>query len=186
MRCRSLVATTAALALAFPAAAQAPASPAAAAPAASASVDADEPSLQERRIVAFVASGVAAASLVTGVTMGVLAQQQFACADDIIACNGTLQNKVVGEEFFDLRAEIEQKALFADMAFLFAGAATVVATVGFLRGFVFVDEPAGAPVAALLPVLPGPTSTAPDAAAAATTTTMLTTTTALTTTGVAR
>lgn len=99
--------------------------------------------------MAFVASGVALASLATGVTMGVLAQQQFACADDIITCNGTLTNKVVGEELFDVRAEIEQKALFADMAYLFAGAATVVATVGFLRGFVFVDEPAAAPVAML-------------------------------------
>lgn len=102
--------------------------------------------------MAFVATGVAAASLVTGVTMGVLAQQQFACADDIITCNGTLQNKVVGEELFDVRAEIEQKALIADMAYLFAGAATVVATVGFLRGFVFVDEPAPpAPVAVFTP-----------------------------------
>ena len=112
---------------------------------------AEEPSLEERRIVAYVSTGVAVASLATGITMGVLAQQQFDCAKDILACNGTLQNKVVGEELFDIRAEVEQKALFADMAYLFAGAATVVATVGYLRGFVFIDEePAAAPATASL------------------------------------
>jgi hypothetical protein len=112
---------------------------------------AEEPSLQERRIVAYVASGVAVASLAAGITMGVIAQQQFDCASDIIACNQGLQNKVVGEEIHTLRAEIEQKALFADMFYLFSAAAAVVATVGFLRGFVFVDEEeadATAPIAA--------------------------------------
>jgi hypothetical protein len=100
----------------------------------------EEPSVGERRIVAFAATGVAVASLAAGITMGVLAQAQFNCANDIRACNAGLTNKVVGEELFDVRAEIEQKALFADMAYLFAAAATVVATVGYLRGFVFVDE----------------------------------------------
>ncbi len=120
------------------------AAPAAPAPAAAApviaEVKAEEPSLEERRIVAYVASGVAVVSLATGITMGVLAQLQFDCAKDVLACNNGLQNKIAGTELFDLRAEIEQKALFADMAYLFAGAAAVVATVGFLRGFVFVDE----------------------------------------------
>jgi hypothetical protein len=162
MSCRSLFAVVVALVLAWPAGAQSPAQPtapapapagASAAPAASTTERVDEPGLEERRLVAFVATGVAVASLATGITMGVLAQQQFACADDIIACNKALASPVVGEELFDLRAEIEQKALFADMAYLFAGAAAVVATVGYLRGFVFTDgEPtAGAPVAAVAP-----------------------------------
>jgi hypothetical protein len=126
---------------------------------------AEEPSLQERRIVAFVASGVAVASLAGGITMGVLAQQQYACAEDIIACNQTLQNKVVGEELQTLRAEIEQKALFADMFYLFSAAAALVATVGFLRGYVFVeDDPA--PVA-LGPVLPAPVFVAAEPPASA-------------------
>ena len=99
--------------------------------------------------MAYVSTGVAVASLATGITMGVLAQQQFDCAKDILACNDGLKNKVVGEELFDVRAEIEQKALFADMAYLFA-AATVVATVGYLRGFVFLDEEPTAATATLV------------------------------------
>lgn len=160
MLLRPLLATALALALALPAAAQAPAAPTAAAPPPAAPAVsekvAEEPSVEERRIVAFVSTGVAVASLATGVTMGVLAQVQFDCAKDILACNKTLQNPVVGDELFDVRSEVEQKAVFADMAYLFAGAAAVVATVGYLRGFVFVDEegaPAAAPVA-LLPQAP--------------------------------
>jgi hypothetical protein len=130
-------------ALAAPAAPTAPTAPVASV----SDKPAEEPSVEERRIVAFVATGVTVASLATGITMGVLAQVQFDCAKDIIACNGTLQNKVVGDELFDVRAEIDQKALFADMAYLFAGAAGVVATVGYLRGFVFVEEEAPPAVA---------------------------------------
>jgi hypothetical protein len=176
MRLRPIVAVTAALAVAAlavasPASAQAPAQPTASAPAPSAGAAvterAEEPSVDERRIVAFVASGVTVASLATGITMGVLAQQQFACAADIVACNKTLDDPVVGAELLDVRAEVEQKALFADMAFLFAGAAAVVATVGFLRGFVFVDEPA-APVAAVVPA--GLPASAAEAVATAPTT----------------
>jgi len=142
---------------ALPGRAQAPVAPTAAEPPPAAAVSdkaAEEPSVEERRIVAFVSTGVAVASLITGVTMGVLAQVQFDCAKDIIACNGTLQNKVVGTELLDVRSEIEQKAVFADMAYLFAGAATVVATVGYLKGFVFVDEEAPPAVAGLLPAAP--------------------------------
>lgn len=176
MRIRSLVALTAAATLALPIHAQAPAQPTAPAPApavAASTERAEEPSLEERRLVAYVATGVAVASLATGVTMGLLAKSQFDCAADIIACNGTLQNKVVGEEMFDMRAEIEQKALFADMAFLFAGASAIVATVGYLRGFVFVDEPteaaeAPAPTASLvMPVAPVVTASLSSAPAAA-------------------
>jgi hypothetical protein len=127
--------------------AEAPAADVSAAPA-------EEPSLEERRIVAYVSSGVAVASLATGITMGILAQVQFDCAKDIIACNDGLQNKVVGPELFDVRAEIEQRALFADMAYLFAGAAAVVATVGYLRGFVFIDEEPAAVATLPMPAAP--------------------------------
>ena len=163
MRIRSTAVLTVAAMLALPIHAQAPAQPtttaappAAAAPAVS-TERAEEPSLEERRIVAYVSTGVAVVSLAAGVTMAVLAKTQFDCAADIIECNKGLQNKVVGQELFDLRAEVEQKALFADMAFLFAGASAVVATVGYLRGFVFVDEAPGenaAPVALSVPVQP--------------------------------
>ncbi len=159
MPIRSLAALTVAATLALPIHAQAPAQPTAAAPAPAvvSAERAEEPSLEERRIVAYVATGVSVVSLAAGITMGVLAKSQFDCAADIITCNQGLQNKVVGQELFDLRAEIEQKALFADMAFLFAGASAVVATVGYLRGFVFIDEAPGenaAPVALHVPVSP--------------------------------
>lgn len=143
------------------AAAQAPASqpaagaPAPAEPVAEVGASTDEPSLEERRLVAYVATGVSVASLITGITFGILAQTEFDCAKDVIACNGGLQNKIVGEELFDVRSEIEQKALAADMAYLFAAASAVVATVGYLRGFVFVEE--GETTSALPPAaLPQP------------------------------
>lgn len=142
-----------------PALAQAPAAPGPteAAPSVVAPANPEEPSLGERRLVAFVAAGVAVASLATGVTFGVLAQTEFACVQDVVACNKGLENKIVGEELFDARAEIDQKALAADMGYVFAAASALVATVGFLRGYVFVDEepvaPAPAPTAMLvLPV----------------------------------
>lgn len=161
MRIRSLAALTVAATLALPIHAQAPAQPTTTAtPPATVTTTperAEEPSLEERRLVAYVSTGVAVVSLAAGVTMAVLAKTQFDCAADIIECNKGLNNKVVGQELFDLRAEVEQKALFADMAFLFAGASAVVATVGYLRGFVFVDEAPGenAPSIALsVPVQP--------------------------------
>jgi hypothetical protein len=125
-----------------PVRAQAPTNPPAAAPPPEpvATSQSDEPTVQERRLVAYVATGVAVASLATGITFGILAQQQFACISDVIACNADRDNKIVGEELFDARADVEQKALIADMAYLFAAASAVVATVGYLRGFVFLDE----------------------------------------------
>lgn len=134
--------------------AQAPATPPAETPAAEMPTGpAEEPSLEERRLVAYIATGVSVVALATGATFGVLAQVEFDCAKDVIACNQGLNNKIVGEELFDVRAEIEQKALAADMAYLFAGAAAVVATVGYLRGFVFVEEDAAT---SMLPAEPAP------------------------------
>ena len=168
MRIRSsAVAVVTALVLAaLPSRAQVPAAPTGTAAVATVSdKPAEEPSVEERRIVAFVSTGVAVASLATGITMGVLAQAQFDCARDIIACNGTLENKVVGDELFDVRAEIDQRAILADMAFLFAGASAVVATVGYLRGFVFVEEEAAPAVAGIvLPQAPTFANLAPVAA----------------------
>ena len=120
---------------------------------------ADEPTVEERRIVAYVATGISVASLAAGITLGLLAQAQFDCAKDVLACNQGLQNKIVGTELFDVRNEIEQKALFADMAYLLAAASAIVATVGYLRGFVFLEETPATPVpapAAALPLPPAP------------------------------
>jgi hypothetical protein len=100
----------------------------------------EEPTVEERRLVAYVATGLSVASLAAGITFGTLAQLELDCASDVIACNAGRQNKIVGAELFDVRNEIEQKAIAADMAYLFAGAAAIVATVGYLKGFVFIDE----------------------------------------------
>lgn len=99
-----------------------------------------EPTVAEHRLVAYVATGIAVVSLAAGITFGVLANDQFQCAADVIACNQGRQNKIVGEELFDVRNEIEQKAIAADIAYLFAATAALVATVNYLQGFVFVDE----------------------------------------------
>jgi pyruvate dehydrogenase E2 component (dihydrolipoamide acetyltransferase) len=167
--------------LAGPVLAQAPAAgaPAAAAPApvpeaGQSTGNPEEPTLQERRLVAYVATGVSVTSLATGIVFGVLAQQEYACISDVVTCNKGLKNKIVGEELFDARAEVEQKSLIADMAYLFAAASAVVAVVGYLRGFVFVDEPAestdsapAAPPAAPAPApAPAPAAAAPAPAGA--------------------
>jgi hypothetical protein len=100
----------------------------------------DEPSIEERRVVAYVASGASLVALGVGVTMGVLASQQFACLEDVIACNADLEDPIEGTELLDARAEVEHKALVADMMYLVAGAAAVVAATGFVRGFVMTGE----------------------------------------------
>ena len=139
---------------AAPPAAEAPpaAAPAAAAPAATPEpevaaappADPEEPTLEEKRLVAYVATGVALASLATGITLGVLAQGQFDCASDVVACNETRANKIVGRELFDARNQIEQTAIAADISYLFAATSALVATMGWLQGFVFTDAAEGA------------------------------------------
>jgi hypothetical protein len=115
-------------------------------------------------LVAYVATGVAVASLATGITFGILAEQQHQCLVNVIACNKTLDNKIVGEELFDARADMEQKALIADMGFLFAAASATVATVGYLRGFVFTGEEEPVPAAAVPPASPAEPAAEPAAA----------------------
>lgn len=112
--------------------------PAEAAPPAAA--DQEEPTVEEKRLVAYVATGVAVASLAAGITFGLLAQSSYDCAIDVIACNQDRKNKIVGEELFDARNDVEQKAIAADIAYLFAATAALVATVNYLQGFVFVDD----------------------------------------------
>lgn len=107
----------------------------------------DEPGLGERRLVAYVATGVAAAAFVTGGVFAFLAWQQYQCVADVVECNKTLDDPIVGEELFDARAEIEYKALGADMAFLFGAAAALVAGTGYVRGFIFTGEDDGADAA---------------------------------------
>jgi len=103
-------------------------------------VDDDEPTILERQIVAFVASGVAVTSLAVGVVVGFLAWQQFNCLQNVLTCNESLQEPIHGADYFTARSNVEHLALIADMAYLFAGAATIVAITGFIRGFFFVDD----------------------------------------------
>lgn len=129
----------AALPTAPPPAAPPPAAEPSTAPA-SPTTASDEPSLEEKRLVAYVATGVAVVSLASGITFGILANAQYQCAADVIVCNQGRANKIVGQELFDARNEIEQKAIAADISYLFAATATLVATVNFLQGFVFTDD----------------------------------------------
>lgn len=100
----------------------------------------DEPSLLERQIVAIVASGVAVVALAAGVGLGVFAYVQYQCLADVIACNENLEDPITGTELFDARANVEQLALLADMAYLFAAASALVAVTGFIRGFFFTGK----------------------------------------------
>lgn len=122
----------------------APAAPPAPEEAPAPTADPEEPTLEEKRLVAYVATGVALASLATGITLGVLAQDQFDCVSDVVACNETRANKIVGRELFDARNKIEETAIAADIAYLFAATSALVATVGWLQGFVFTDAAEGA------------------------------------------
>ena len=103
----------------------------------------DEPDLAERRLVAYVATGVAAVAIATGGVFAFLAIQQYQCVADVVECNKTLEDPIIGDELFDARAEVEYKALAADMAFLFGAAAALVAATGYVRGFIFTGEDNG-------------------------------------------
>ena len=69
---------------------------------------------------------------------------KFDCVSDVIACNDSRANKIVGEELFDARNDIERTAIAADISFLFAATSALVATVGYLQCFVFTDGAEGA------------------------------------------
>lgn len=97
----------------------------------------DEPSILERQIVAIVASGVTVVALIAGATFGTLSYLQYQCAADVIACNEVLDEPIIGDQLFEARANVEQLALLADMAYLFAAASALVAITGFVRGFIF-------------------------------------------------
>jgi hypothetical protein len=103
-------------------------------------IDLDEPSVLERQIVAFVASGVSVTSLAVGVAVGILAWQQFNCLQNVLTCNETLAEPIYGADYFTARSNVEHLALIADMAYLFAGAAAIVAVTAFVRGFIFTGE----------------------------------------------
>ena len=123
-------------------------------------VDREQPNVSERRIVAYVASGVTAAALVAGVVFGVVAQTQFNCIQDVVACNKGLADPIVGDELFDARADVERFSVLADGSYLLAGVGAVVATAAYLRGFVFTGEDADAgtpaPVSRVQPLKPMP------------------------------
>jgi hypothetical protein len=121
----------------------------------------DEPSAGDARVVAYVSTGVTVLALAAGVTLGIVAQTQFDCIKDVVACNDVLVGQgaapIVGDQLFDARAEVERYAVLADASYLISGVAAVVATAGYLAGFVFLNQdepPAGAPAAsAALPLV---------------------------------
>lgn len=96
----------------------------------------------ERRLVAYVATGVAAVALGTGITLGTLALNKYNCLSDVVACNQGLDDPIQGLTFLDQKAEVETLALLADMAYVVAAAATVVAVTGYIRGYFLTEEDA--------------------------------------------
>ena len=92
-----------------------------------------DPITKERIIVASVAGGIAVAGLATGLVFGIQAQKQFNCLKDINECNKNLEDKIEGTEYLDARAEVERKALYADMGYLISGNAVIVAIVGLIE-----------------------------------------------------
>lgn len=115
----------------------APAAPGAALAASGPSAEA-----MERRIVAYVATGVAAAALVTGITLGTLALNKHACLSDVVACNQGAAEPILGEAFLEQKAEVETMSLLADMSYVVAAAATIVAITGYIRGYFLTEEDA--------------------------------------------
>lgn len=99
-------------------------------PEAKAEAATDAPSDLERIIVAGAAGAVAVAGLAVGVTFGVLALGEYNCLKDVVACNADRTDKIEGTKYLDARAEVERKALYADMGYLVAATAATVAIVG--------------------------------------------------------
>jgi hypothetical protein len=103
-----------------------------------------DPTVGERRLVAYVATGVAAVALGAGITLGVLALDGYTCLEDVPACNERDgMEPIEGEDFLDRKAQVETTALFADMAYVVAAAATVVAVTGYIRGYFLTGEDTG-------------------------------------------
>ena len=90
----------------------------------------DAPSDLERIIVAGAAGAVAVVGLGVGITFGVLALNDYNCLKDVVACNADRDDKIEGTKYLDARAEVERKALYADMGYLVAATAATVAIVG--------------------------------------------------------
>jgi hypothetical protein len=89
----------------------------------------------ERRLVAFVAAGVATVALGAGISLGVLAQQRYDCLADVVACNQTLEEPIVGDAFLEARADVETLSLLADMSYVLAAGSALVAVTSFIRGY---------------------------------------------------
>jgi hypothetical protein len=101
----------------------------------------DDPTVMERRLVAYVSSGVAVVALGTGIALGVIAADGFSCLENVEDCNARDgMDPIEGEAFLEKKSEVESMALFADMAFVVAGAAAIVAVTGYIRGYWLTGE----------------------------------------------
>lgn len=99
-----------------------------------------DPTVRQRRLIAYVSSGVAVAALATGVTLGVIANNEYSCLADVIACNEQRDEPILGSAYLDKKAEVDTLALFADMAYVVTAAATIVAVTGYIRGYWLTGE----------------------------------------------
>jgi len=105
-----------------------------------------DPTIADRRLVAYVASGVALVALGAGVGLGVFALDGYTCLEDVTACNARDGvEPIEGQDFLERKGQVETTAVFADMAYVVAAAATVVAVTGYIRGYFLTgEEPGGA------------------------------------------
>lgn len=96
--------------------------------------------IAERRVLAYASTAVAALAFGTGITIGYFAREQFSCLQNVLACNETLATPIEGSAYLDQVAEVEQKAVLADMMFVLGAASTVVAVTNWVQGFWSIED----------------------------------------------
>lgn len=96
--------------------------------------------IAERRILAYGSTAVAVLAFGAGGTIGYLARDQYDCLRNILSCNENLPNPVEGTEYLDQIAEMEQKAVLADMLLVLGVASSLVAITNWVQGFLWTPD----------------------------------------------
>lgn len=96
--------------------------------------------IAERRILAYASTAVAVLAFGAGGTIGYLARDQYDCLQNVLACNENLATPIEGTEYLDQVAEMEQKAVLADMMLVLGVASSVVAITNWVQGFLWTAE----------------------------------------------
>ena len=96
--------------------------------------------IEEHRILAYASTVVAVLSFGAGSTIGYLARDQYDCLQNILSCNENLSAPIEGTAYLDQVAEMEQKAVLADMFLVLGVASSVVAVTNWVQGFLWTDD----------------------------------------------